>query len=245
MNLNEIKARLAKATIGTWSWDGDPSNYDKENEAPWLWASGLLGAESKQVLGGEIQCCKEDADFIAHSKQDIASLIQEVERLNGEVKMLQEINDHSPDWWEKHYKSVEELKASNASLKADVERQSEYIKSLYTFDQVKEQISHLEKQLEEVKIQKNWYGLQEDLFRMQKECEDLYRAEIASLKADIVRKNLALTNIYHAIRGCSEIMIGDGFGDIKPKNTNLDLAYQMVKESLSTKPLLSIGKDEQ
>ena len=38
-----------KYTQGEWEWDGDPSNYNSEEEAPWLLANDI------QIITGEIR----------------------------------------------------------------------------------------------------------------------------------------------------------------------------------------------
>ena len=50
-------------TKGEWFWDGDPSNYDPEEEAPWLVAGDRA---EKIVIYGEIKIAnKKDAELIA------------------------------------------------------------------------------------------------------------------------------------------------------------------------------------
>ena len=50
-------------TKGEWFWDGDPSNYDPEEEAPWLIAGDRA---EKIVIYGEIKIAnKKDAELIA------------------------------------------------------------------------------------------------------------------------------------------------------------------------------------
>ena len=50
-------------TKGEWIWDGDPSNYDPEEEAPWLIAGDRA---EKIVIYGEIKIAnKKDAELIA------------------------------------------------------------------------------------------------------------------------------------------------------------------------------------
>lgn len=46
-------------TRGEWYWDGDPTNYDHKNEAPWLIAGGV------PIITGEIEAKnKADVDLI-------------------------------------------------------------------------------------------------------------------------------------------------------------------------------------
>ena len=46
-------------TKGEWYWDGDPTNYDHKNEAPWLIAGGV------PIITGEIEAKnKADVDLI-------------------------------------------------------------------------------------------------------------------------------------------------------------------------------------
>lgn len=65
-----------KHTPGDWMWDGDPTNYDKENEAPWLVGNG----GPTVVIGGEIEMFnKADVPLIAAAKEMYEALKEAVD----------------------------------------------------------------------------------------------------------------------------------------------------------------------
>jgi len=78
--LQAIKARAEKATPGPWEqlsgeWYGEPRNLVQCDEC----------TITEHVYK------KSDADFIAHSREDIPALIAEVERLQAENKELRQV----------------------------------------------------------------------------------------------------------------------------------------------------------
>jgi len=86
MNLAEIEERAKKATIGPWdvsdtselrvTWRPDHDHEFQDKNAPichMRWVSGM-----------GFTLVNEDADFIAHSREDIPALIAEVHRLEAE-----------------------------------------------------------------------------------------------------------------------------------------------------------------
>lgn len=55
---------MSKHTPGPWQWDGNPCNYDKDNEAPWLVTDAYAVGVEKDlrrgvVLKGSIDCLNE------------------------------------------------------------------------------------------------------------------------------------------------------------------------------------------
>lgn len=70
--LAEIKARCEKATTGKWCFDGLASGD--------IWS--INGDEAIPIAIAS--STHEDAEFIAHARQDIPDLIREVERLRDQ-----------------------------------------------------------------------------------------------------------------------------------------------------------------
>jgi hypothetical protein len=72
--LEEIRAREEKATPGPWdSWRIDPSN---------AWSKWSFG--NTQVNPDDLY--KPDAEFIAHAREDIPFLLDEIERLRRSAR---------------------------------------------------------------------------------------------------------------------------------------------------------------
>mgnify|MGYP001560868222 CR=1 FL=1 len=99
--LAQIKARLEKATKGPWSWFdiSDKGNgyiigtaFDERGrQLCGRIPDDLFFDEEKLRIGAQIgeheaaTCDYADADFIAHAPDDIAFLLREVERLDGNL----------------------------------------------------------------------------------------------------------------------------------------------------------------
>ena len=91
-------------TKGEWFWDGDPSNYDPEQEAPWLVAGDKA---EKIVIYGEIKITNiKDAELIAdagNTAQKCGLLPSELLKQRDElIKALRQIyrywsRDVNPD----------------------------------------------------------------------------------------------------------------------------------------------------
>lgn len=71
-------------TRGEWYWDGDPTNYDHKNEAPWLIAGGV------PIITGEIEAKnKADVDLIVdagNTSQKCGLLPSELLQQRDELK---------------------------------------------------------------------------------------------------------------------------------------------------------------
>ena len=74
--LNAIKERVAKATQGPWE-------YDEEDRG--IWNKGALN------YLGTVKLPNKDANFIAHSREDVPALIAEVERLHKALEKVMEV----------------------------------------------------------------------------------------------------------------------------------------------------------
>lgn len=86
LDLQEIKAREAKATKGPWEYLPGEFNYDDDSENH---PGSIHQVENKTNRGWWIAAIEElfeeqtlaNADFIAHAREDVPALIAEVERL--------------------------------------------------------------------------------------------------------------------------------------------------------------------
>ena len=85
MNIDEIKARVEKATPGPWSvWpDEEDDGYDTfsvlDSEDGRLGLSGFYGRNAL-----------ENAEFIAHARQDIPDLLEALTAANAEIERLKD-----------------------------------------------------------------------------------------------------------------------------------------------------------
>jgi len=73
MNLEEIKARVDKATEGPWTWQDLVLRQERQYGA-------LLLQLGSGVLAAEVDC-----DFIAHAREDVPALITLVEWLQSRL----------------------------------------------------------------------------------------------------------------------------------------------------------------
>ncbi len=81
MNLSEIEKRWSKATEGPWVVETEQAEF----EEIWPFAIAVAGA-TRRVLSDSTFSGIDgmaDADFIAHSWQDIKDLIERVKELEG------------------------------------------------------------------------------------------------------------------------------------------------------------------
>ena len=74
--LEEIRQRTEAATPGP--WDAKTNCYPECNGEPWGWISGASWHITWSGSKGQI-----NADFIAHSREDIPYLLSEVDRLTA------------------------------------------------------------------------------------------------------------------------------------------------------------------
>lgn len=75
--LAEIRERAEKASPGPWATSDDMT-----------WDTTVRGPS--MTIYDEGGHTREDADFIAHSRQDIPALLAHIEQLEGEIKKLRE-----------------------------------------------------------------------------------------------------------------------------------------------------------
>ncbi len=116
--LKEIEARAAAATPGPW----EPQEGTK------YLAMGDMGEEKEYFVirdGDDISICcdcstpdgeasPENANFIAHARQDVPALCAEMRRLNGELAMAMDAVDELS----RQMAEIEQLTAENAKLRA-------------------------------------------------------------------------------------------------------------------------------
>lgn len=78
--LLEIKSRLAAATPGPWTASQGSDEYNDPTEFYYV-----TSPTDTVFLDGGL-CEQADADLIAHAPDDIAALVAEVERLQGQLE---------------------------------------------------------------------------------------------------------------------------------------------------------------
>lgn len=102
--LEEIRARAEKATPGPWTWVGDefegeeekcPHGYEWTNHGPSLEGKETIVLHEWGYDASGLTITRPDADFIAHSREDIPRLIAEVERLLQVVDACEELKDEA------------------------------------------------------------------------------------------------------------------------------------------------------
>jgi hypothetical protein len=90
MNLTKIKQRLKLTTKGPWSiipaGGAVIGKYPRHDGTEALQAAEdicIVGPDGKEVMGGSewLRVEPEDITFMAHAKQDIQDLLNEIERL--------------------------------------------------------------------------------------------------------------------------------------------------------------------
>jgi len=83
--IDEIRARCEAATPGEW--------HDLDD---WLVYTGDY-IEGAGISNEQVVCTTKDgaAEFIAHARQDIPELLDEIDRLSGEVKTWKETAEYS------------------------------------------------------------------------------------------------------------------------------------------------------
>lgn len=90
-DLVAIKARMLAATPGDWQWEGVPDLTlgDEVLEGVDRFMITAFGDDNEQSIvlaaepiGSRVGVSDADADFIAHAREDIATLLDEVVRLN-------------------------------------------------------------------------------------------------------------------------------------------------------------------
>lgn len=87
LDLEAIKARAAAATEGPWEWDDPTIGQHWSRPKPWTEVVNADVACGGYCYGGSSSPIKSDVDgqFIAHAREDIPALVDEVERLREEM----------------------------------------------------------------------------------------------------------------------------------------------------------------
>lgn len=106
MNLAEIKERESKATAGPWAWGESYFNV-------WLGShlNTIVGSSGYDDGDSTVDVSEENAEFIAHAREDVPALIAEVERLEKE----------SQKYFEQAMRLHEALLKTCDALGADIE----------------------------------------------------------------------------------------------------------------------------
>lgn len=84
LDLDAVKARIAKATPGPWEWSIRPKRHMLEHRFS---ARGFFTVlETQGDVEADYPCAKDaDRDLIEHAPTDLAALVAEVERLRAEL----------------------------------------------------------------------------------------------------------------------------------------------------------------
>jgi len=76
--LNAIKERVAKVTLGPWDID---QNSDDDVFVTDIWFNGADEGHA-EIHGNDVASSIYNAEFIAHAREDVPALIAEIERLH-------------------------------------------------------------------------------------------------------------------------------------------------------------------
>lgn len=111
--LAEIRARAAHATPGPWKcWNAFNLNYamgDRRGQPSRDVAMARLGPDASVGVGvtstiahGDIRMLSDDAEFIAHAREDIPALLAEVERMRAREEAVMTFAEfvagQRPEW---------------------------------------------------------------------------------------------------------------------------------------------------
>lgn len=134
LNLEEIKVRAMKATPGPWRWGcwrtrfgtsepaGLPDRHTLEcNPAMLQFSAGVRESDEdpNEVLTVEEGINYDDAVFIAHSREDVPTLIAEVERLRKDLAFMGVSYDENGDM-------VVAMAKYNAAHRCDLHRKENW-----------------------------------------------------------------------------------------------------------------------
>ena len=87
LDLAAIRQRVEKATEGPWN-----TGFDYEKNDPIVLAPGYIEHTVDYTLTeGGLEHGKADAEFIAHAREDIPALLDEIDRLNATIQRVREI----------------------------------------------------------------------------------------------------------------------------------------------------------
>ena len=117
LDLAPIKARADAATVGPWIVDEDQVRrepYRYPGHGPWEGRLPQYVTERYGILN------ENDAEFIAHAREDVPALVAEVERLRGELADAREMNRAWKRWV---YEQQQELRVVKKEKIARLERE--------------------------------------------------------------------------------------------------------------------------
>lgn len=120
IDLQAIKERVVKATIGPWkvfkSQEGTQigTAYDHPQiKGPVQIVSGAIKINGHEAIH-QVYISDDNADFIAHSREDISKLVAEVEQLQKELEKVR----NSKHW----YRAFHQIDEENARLREALEK---------------------------------------------------------------------------------------------------------------------------
>lgn len=108
-NLNEIKTRLEKATPGPWE------TYDSSYMSTYSWIDEWYVENAEARIEGENRI--NNANFIAHTPEDVSQLIARVEKLENALNEIDRFKDGNALRYVQDIKSI----ARTALAEEDVE----------------------------------------------------------------------------------------------------------------------------
>ena len=104
MSRDSIRARLAAATEGPWSWDDDP---DLTQDSVWANDGDLVASTYGSTAKGSTDA--DDARFIAHARQDVPALLAVAD---AAAELLRRHNDEG----DAHYNALADALADLEAL---------------------------------------------------------------------------------------------------------------------------------
>ena len=116
IDLEAIRARAEAATRGPWTYVDNGFDGYITSESKYL----IVGGEPAE---GRIEPDDPNADFIAHSREDIPALLAEVKRLNEMVV-------HAQEGWHDANEKLASVTAERDAAANAVEKMAEYIVNL-------------------------------------------------------------------------------------------------------------------
>ena len=95
LDLAAIRQRVEKATEGPWN-----TGFDYEKNDPIVLAPGYIEHTIDYTLTeGGLEHGKADAEFIAHAREDIPALLDEIDRLNAAIRAVEAVHQKRGASW--------------------------------------------------------------------------------------------------------------------------------------------------
>lgn len=98
--LNTIRERCEKATPGPWTTDRPTKPSDPDEFSKWVAICGLGGRTGVFADPPGGQSPWNDAQFIAHAREDIPALLDYIKELEARISKKEEVHDDVWLGWE-------------------------------------------------------------------------------------------------------------------------------------------------